>query len=110
MISYSDYIAEKIGNSRIDGSTIYKVNGNGTSGNPSLIVSGLTETIQEKNIQNNQELNRNWNQNQKFSNNDFGQWTKNEKKSIKPYEKWTIGIGICSLIIGIVTIVVMLVA
>ena len=38
----------------------------------------------------------------------FGDWTKSDSKPLPLYEKWMIGIGIVSLIIGIITVVIMI--
>lgn len=99
-----------------------------------MIMSGLTEKqlLQSDDkynwhIQNNQlvaELNNNWKQGifnngtwfngnygtdkQQTVQDNFGQWSK-EHKTLKPFEKWMIGIGLGSLIISIVTVIVMVV-
>ena len=40
-------------------------------------------------------------------NDNIGWWTKDKNKELTTFEKWSIGIGIASLIVGIITALVM---
>lgn len=131
-IDYAEYIAGKLsgcqylGKSRIDGSPIYYgTSGNaGTSGKQGqvysepMIMSVLTEK-QNNNWKQGTFNNETWFNGTWFNGNygtdkqqtvqdNFGQWSK-EHKTLKPFEKWMIGIGLGSLIISIVTVIVMVI-
>lgn len=87
-----------LGRSRIDGSSIYRngdeiYNVQPTKNKVSepLMVSGLTTPI--------------WNNTDK----DLGWWFKKEQsqESLSKFQKWTLGIGVGTLILGIISIIVM---
>lgn len=91
-----------LGKSRIDGSSIYRkgseiYNVKDNRSEP-LIVSGLTTPTWNDGT---------WNPNLK-PNNDMGWWTKNqEEEKLSKFQKWSIGIGIGTLIVGLISILIM---
>jgi hypothetical protein len=91
-----------LGKSRIDGSSIYRkgdeiYNVKDNRQEP-LIVSGLTTPTWNDGT---------WNPNLK-PDKDMGWWTKKqEEEKLSKFQKWSIGIGVGTLIVGVISILIM---
>ena len=99
----NDPASKFVGNSRIDGSSWY-------SNKNEMINVQPAAAINNPGIFNDGTFNNgSWHPGtfDKKDDDNIGWWTKEKNKELSTFEKWSIGIGVASLIVGIITALVM---
>ena len=105
----NDPASKFVGNSRIDGSSCYS-NNNEMLNIPNTAATAVINngTFKDGVFDNgNQWHPGTWYPEKKNTDDNIGWWTKDKNKELTTFEKWSIGIGIASLIVGIITALVM---
>ena len=97
----NDPASKFVGNSRIDGSSWY-------SNKNEMINVQPSAAINNPGIFNDGTFNNgSWHPGTFDKDDNIGWWTKEKNKELSTFEKWSIGIGVASLIVGIITALVM---